>query len=260
MSDQLNPDRKNPAFLAQFLTETLYHIPETSQTTEEQPDQAVPQADQSADQQADQAEPASHLSEPEPESNQQKASTTEQSDKTEPPSYYEEEASPQNQAESEASEPEVTTAEGADEASPATHDKETEAPQAEKGIDYYGHFEEPVLILVNYPNQKHLITKDQLVLTRILQALQFDLKSIAVINIQKEQLTWQTLVEQLSFNQCLAFGLNEDFFPFPLREYAITQTEEGVSIIPAPAVETIAASRPHKKQLWQNLKHLFNKD
>jgi len=28
MSDEFNPDRKNPAFLAHFLHETLYQVPE----------------------------------------------------------------------------------------------------------------------------------------------------------------------------------------------------------------------------------------
>jgi len=112
--------------------------------------------------------------------------------------------------------------------------------------------------LVSYPNQKHLIPKDRLVLARILKALDLDLaEDVAIINIQKEQLNWDKLTHSLNFSSCLAFGVERSFFLASLQEHEVTTTEEGIQILTAPALEEVAANKPHKKRLWQNLKTIF---
>ncbi len=255
MSGGFNPDRKKLAFLSQFLTETLYQVPEKTEkafnsTTHEKSGQATEgREDQYS---------ADKLSKP-----------TDQTVKEETPDYGIQEEAPHDDE----SVPEAGKAEEATTSDPSkekvSEDAHAEASAqqelsvssastaTERAINYYGNFQKRILILVNYFNQKDLIPKDRLVLGQILKAIGLSFEDVAVINVQKAQMSWESLQKAFGFSKVMAFGVDKAFFPVTIQYNEIARTENDLPVMLAPSIEEIASDKKLKKQLWQNLKTLF---
>ena len=259
MSEEFNPQRKNPAFLSPFLTESLYNIP-ADLIQESQQDEAGEDttADNAPHENAPTNEPIetgqhdnlkSHLQQENATHSVEASSTADESYDTasNPLPYKTDEATADTTQESaENQEPDQSTASEPD------YTQEEEPP-----VDYYGDINKQVVIFTAYQNQKNLITKDKLVLTRILKALNLQLEDVAVINVHKAQLNFEKLKQNFNFQQIIGFGISPEFFPKPVHLNEVKYLIEGEAVTMAPPIEEIAASKEYKKQLWRNLKTIF---
>lgn len=262
MSSEFNPERKNPAFLAQLFDETLYNISEPAKD----PQQQYAESDNSkttTEQKDDFAakEPLGDKTYTEKANSENEDPL--KGDATSPDAAIEEEKPKKDLANSGdllQSSHEIHT--GEEEASlQVSSDKLEESNLDRKRatfIDLFGQYQQQIVVLVAYHNQKNLIPKDQMVLEQILNALGISFNEIAVINVEKAQLTFDQIKKELDWQQLIAFGIKPDFIPFNIPQNELKLLDNGEQVLLAPAISEVAASKSLKRKLWQNLKTLFN--
>ncbi len=263
MSSEFNPERKNPAFLAQLFNETLYHISEDRKETEQYYEEAEISAEENTEQSFFVAEERdagndyseAYKTESEDELKDNLKNGHSGNDKSEKDLNQESQSlqtANHNQTGKSASDENAET-----EISKELDISSSATPEI-NSIDFFGQYRQKILILVTYPNQKNLIPKDQMVLERILAALGISFDDVAIVNVEKAQLTFNEIQEQMGWHKLIAFGVKHDFIPFEVPENELTSLENGEKIFLAPNIAEIAASKNLKRMLWQNLKTLFN--
>jgi len=137
-----------------------------------------------------------------------------------------------------------------------------ENPGTKKTIQYLGKNQKGICLLVAYAKEVYLPDGQLHFLTTILQACRLNLGDVAIINCQREKISFETLRLELACNYLLVFG---DSFPnIGLDEppmFNIQQADDCM-ILYTPAAEELnhydASGKLLKSRLWTCLKQMFN--
>jgi len=135
-------------------------------------------------------------------------------------------------------------------------------PDAKKNIQYLGKNQKGICLLVAYTKDVYLPDGQLNFLTTILQACRLNLGDVAIINCQREKISFEALRQELACNYLLIFGAvfpNIGLDEPPL--FTIRQVDD-CTILYSPAAEQLnnddAASKLLKSRLWGCLKQMFN--
>lgn len=118
-----------------------------------------------------------------------------------------------------------------------------------------------ILILVHYPEVKHLPEEHLEFLSKILTACKLDIGDSAIINTAKEQANVENISmlsskSILLFGECVSDILDDKKIDFFMPEY-----RKGISIMSAPAIEKLFMTNNESKQLksrlWVSLQQFF---
>ncbi|MEQ8924715.1 MAG: hypothetical protein RLO81_02815 [Fulvivirga sp.] len=142
----------------------------------------------------------------------------------------------------------------------AEYSKTEEAEKKEKQvmektwpISFKGQNAKNIIILVNYPAEKHISNQDEQFLLKILSAVSLSLQDVAIINLAKNECSIDRLKD---FNSSIVLLFGE-FENIPgLSNYEI-KTVEGIKFQKANSLREIQNNVPEKKLLWSNLQKLF---
>jgi hypothetical protein len=124
-----------------------------------------------------------------------------------------------------------------------------------------GHFNKKILVLVNEPEDLHVNDVDLQFLTGILNACQWSLADIALINLSSNaSWSWQQAIQHFQPVLSIGFGLTEKQSisvgaPSFYRTTALNQTK----IIAANRLSQLAQLPEEKKALWACLKSELNR-
>ncbi|UKJ07299.1 hypothetical protein [Solitalea lacus] len=129
-------------------------------------------------------------------------------------------------------------------------------------FDYLGENNKYILVLVKYPNSKHIPDKDKEFLLKIIGALKLGLEDVAILNYAHfASADLQMLKDYFSCNKIIAFDLAPTapiFKNLNIQDFATTAFN-GVSIMRTPdSLAIIEADKNKKMVLWNALKLLFN--
>ena len=131
-----------------------------------------------------------------------------------------------------------------------------------KSIQYLGKNQKGICLLVSYANEVYLPDAQLNFLTTILQACRLNLGDVAIINYQREKISFETLRQELACNYLLVFGAA--FPDIGLDEpplFSMQQAGDCV-ILYSPAAEQLnhddASGKLLKSRLWACLKQMFN--
>jgi hypothetical protein len=175
---------------------------------------------------------------------------------------YKKEANEPTTRDSGSHEDQVNTINESQEAYPQTKNlnQDTKESSDHSGsINYYGGYQQRILVLVNQPSSSPLIPKERLVLENILGAVNLSFSDVAVVNIsQKADLTSHDILEEFNPTQLLGFGLPEDFLRDQPPPYQLATMADSCSIVTGDPLSMIAAQKSLKVKLWQSLKQLFS--
>ena len=131
-----------------------------------------------------------------------------------------------------------------------------------KDIQYLGKNAKGVCVLVDYANEVYLPDEQLNFLTTILQACKLNLGDVAIINRNREKISFDELRKQVRCNYLLIFG--GDILDVGLKEISLfsIQNINDCTIVYSCAAEKLnnndADSKLLKSKLWQCLKQLFN--
>ncbi|GAC1426863.1 MAG: hypothetical protein NVSMB7_03510 [Chitinophagaceae bacterium] len=130
-----------------------------------------------------------------------------------------------------------------------------------KGIQYLGENQKGICLLVDYANDVYLPDNELHFLTSILQACKLNLGDVAIINHHQQKISFKDLIEQMSCNYLLVFGLKaasidlEEIQPFTIAAV------HDCHIVYSPATGELNNNSPESKlwksKLWNCLKQLF---
>jgi hypothetical protein len=129
-------------------------------------------------------------------------------------------------------------------------------------LPYLGKNQKKIAILVSSPKEAYLPENELTFLTNVLQACQFNLGDVAIVNHARTPLTPAALREQLKSEYILVFGA-------PVNDPALSQqpsfvplAQNGYSIVLVPSLTQLNSTgpeaKPLKQKLWICLKQLFN--
>lgn len=129
-------------------------------------------------------------------------------------------------------------------------------------FDYLGENNKYVLVLVNYPDSKHITDKDKEFFLKVISALKLTIDDVAVLNYAHYAAAdINALKEYFSCSRIITFGLPPSsavFRNLNMQDYSVTNVY-GVSLLPASDTLRIIESDKNKKiVLWNALKLLFN--
>lgn len=129
-------------------------------------------------------------------------------------------------------------------------------------FDYLGENNKYVLVLVNYPDSKHITDKDKEFFLKVISALKLTIEDVAVLNYAHYvSADINALKEYFSCSRIITFGLPPSsavFRNLNMQDYSVTNVY-GVSLLPASDTLRIIESDKNKKiVLWNALKLLFN--
>ncbi len=131
-------------------------------------------------------------------------------------------------------------------------------------IQYWGHNEKQIAILLKDKSADYLSEEVLQFLTNILKACSLTLNDIAIVNIyQQKNINYNQLKEKLSINTCVSFGITpaeiDIFSSFSLFEVGIY---DNISFVFAPELMEMNANTSESKilkaKLWKSLQKLFN--
>ncbi len=131
-------------------------------------------------------------------------------------------------------------------------------------IQYSGHNEKHIVILLKDKSADYLSEEGLQFLTNILKACSLTLKDIAIVNIyHQKNINYNQLKEKLSMNACISFGITpaeiDIFSSFSLFEVGIYSN---TSFVFAPELMEMNANTSESKilkaKLWKSLQKLFN--
>ncbi|MND38676.1 hypothetical protein D3C80_293850 [compost metagenome] len=129
-------------------------------------------------------------------------------------------------------------------------------------FDYLGENNKYVLVLVNYPDSKHITDKDKEFFLKVISALKLTIEDVAVLNYAHYASTdINALKEYFSCSRIITFGVPQSSAVFRnvnMQDYSVTNVY-GISLLPASDTLRIIESDKNKKiVLWNALKLLFN--
>lgn len=136
------------------------------------------------------------------------------------------------------------------------------APAAEK-IKFFGENKKKLTVLVNQPEAVFLIEKDLTFLINILKACQLFLADIAIINVAKQQVSFEEIKEQMEPKNILLFDVDPVAIklPFLIPAFQLQQFS-GCTIMVAPPLSYLnqptEEGKVLKSKLWVSLKKIFN--
>ena len=134
---------------------------------------------------------------------------------------------------------------------------------SKKDIQYLGKNAKGVCLLVDYANEVYLPDEQLNFLTTILQACKLNLGDVAIINRNRQKISFEELRKQVRCNYLLIFG--GDILDAGLKEISLfsIQNINDCSVVYSYAAEKLnnnndADSKLLKSKLWLCLKQLFN--
>lgn len=124
-----------------------------------------------------------------------------------------------------------------------------------------GHFNKKILILVNEPEDLHVNEVDLQFLTGILNACQWSLADIALMNLSSNLgWTWSDAIQHFQPVLSVGFGMSEiDSNAVGAPSHYRTTTFNQTNIIAANRLSLLAQSPEEKKALWGCLKSELNR-
>ncbi len=128
---------------------------------------------------------------------------------------------------------------------------------------YLGKNKKQISILVNNPEVTYLTEDEFNVLSKILQACKLSLDDVAVINLNKKQVSYKQLKENMHGNKVILFGISTGQIELPISfpEFKIQQFD-GVDYLVASTLQEMHGESEQvkllKSKLWVCLKKMFN--
>jgi hypothetical protein len=130
-------------------------------------------------------------------------------------------------------------------------------------ISFLGENKKGVIIIVYQPDAVFLKEEELAFLTNILKACQLNLADIAIINLSKQEIDYNTLQEQLISKTILLFDVEPSAIKLPFMIPAFqAQKFSGSTIMVAPSLSLInkagSEGKLLKTKLWMSLKNVFD--
>lgn len=119
-----------------------------------------------------------------------------------------------------------------------------------------GHFQKKILILVHEPVDLHLNEGDLQFLTGILNACQWSLADISLVNrCSNPEWTWEMLIHRMQPVLSIGFGINEaDYNNLGVNQPYQTTSLGNTRLILSSKLSLLAQRPDEKKALWNCLK------
>lgn len=130
-------------------------------------------------------------------------------------------------------------------------------------LEYYGKNEKNIVILVTHLSPGILPKDDMTFLSNILKACQLTSKDIAIMNINKQEVTFDKIKEQLNARHILLFELEPSLIGLPFKiPFFQIQNYAGCTIMLTPALTSLnkhsQEGRLLKTKLWNSLQQFFD--
>ncbi|GEO09166.1 hypothetical protein [Segetibacter aerophilus] len=130
-------------------------------------------------------------------------------------------------------------------------------------ISFLGENKKGVIVIVYQLDAVFLKEEDLAFLTNILKACQLNLADIAIINLSKQEIDYNTLQEQLTSKTILLFDVEPSALKLPFMIPAFqAQKFSGSTIMVAPSLSLInkagSEGKLLKTKLWTSLKVVFD--
>lgn len=130
-------------------------------------------------------------------------------------------------------------------------------------VRHLGENKKGVIIIVNEPEAVFLSEEDLTFLTNILKACQLTIADIAIVNISKQEITYEIIKEQLAPSTILLFDVEPSAIKLPFMIPAFqVQKFDACTIMLAPALPLINTTNNDgkllKTKLWVSLKKVFS--
>ena len=133
---------------------------------------------------------------------------------------------------------------------------------AKKSIQYLGNNQKGICLVVAYPKDVYLPDEQLQFLTNILQACRLNMGDVAIVNQDKQQISFAVLKKELNCQYLLIFGTPPVVAGLPELPLFTAQNVDDCFVVCAPVAEQLNGSSPESKmlktKLWICLKQLFN--
>lgn len=142
----------------------------------------------------------------------------------------------------------------------ADHPASSKVKEEPEVYHYLGENRRFVLVLVNYPDEKHVPEVEKTYLLKVLGAVKLGLDDVAILNYAHyPRRNFAELKAFFAFNYLLLFGVSPHSLqlPGPILPYHLGLVE-GVKILAADSTETFRPDNARKKALWEELKKTFS--
>lgn len=143
-----------------------------------------------------------------------------------------------------------------------TTKEENKTIEKDERIKFFGGNKRNIIALVNEQDAEIMNDKNLEFLTRILQACNFDLSDIAIVNIHKQLVDCTTIKAQLNAEYVLLFGVEPPLYglPFSIPHFQVHGYDD-CTFIYTPELSAFLPqtheSRLLKSKLWTSLKTAF---
>lgn len=129
-------------------------------------------------------------------------------------------------------------------------------PSVETAPVALGHFQKKILILVHEPGDLHLNEGDLQFLTGILNACQWSLADISLVNrCSNPEWTWEMLIHRMQPILSIGFGINEaDYKNLGVNQPYQTTSLGNTRLLLSSKLSLLAQRPDEKKALWNCLK------
>ena len=137
-----------------------------------------------------------------------------------------------------------------------------EVSPAPLSINYLGNNLKKIALVVYYPEHTHMPEDHLNFLINVLKACNLTIADIAIINVCKQPLDFNTLQTTLKTDKLVNFGVEESQFSINMEWPLYTvQQNHGVMLFKTPGIVKLnqkdEESKLHKTKLWLCLKELF---
>lgn len=114
------------------------------------------------------------------------------------------------------------------------------------------------LIVVHTPGYAYLEDDVLQFLTKILEAINFTLNDVAIVNVASTAVGYQQSIETWQPQVALLFGHSPIEFDMPVNfpEFKVQQVN-GITFLHSPSLRECMDNKDLKAQLWQCLKSIF---
>ena len=124
-------------------------------------------------------------------------------------------------------------------------------------IIFYGDNSSKLCILVDYPSEEWIISRDKMFLEKILGSVQLSIEKTALINVSKTNYKSITSIQKhLPENNFIAFGMNRLFIE-DLEYDKICVHGKSKFVVNSANLMDIAMDKGKKMLLWKNMKEMF---
>ena len=131
---------------------------------------------------------------------------------------------------------------------------------AEK-LQYLGKNNNRFAILVYYTDQLHLPDESFIFLSNVLKACQLNAADVAIVNLARQSITHDTLLQQLDPRIILDFTTADTMPGLPTATLLQPLKTDLYYYLQSPTLELLNqggdSAKPQKKQLWEGLKQML---